>query len=83
MAAMYWDEEKGLFVAGDPARMTAQQRANWKLLRAIMEAEYQRGFANGRVCGLDEAVDAQLEEAAAALDTEAAQRAGRVSANNP
>ena len=57
MSAIYWDERKGLFMAGDPAKMNAQQRANWRLIRALLENAYERGFQNGRAAGIDECLD--------------------------
>lgn len=72
MSAIYWDDETGLFVAGDPKRMNAQQRANWQLVQAMLRASYERGYANGRVAGIDEAVCAQMAEAEASLNLEKA-----------
>ncbi len=45
---LYWDRRAKLLCSGDPARLSPQQRANWTLLRALMEAEYRRGFEKGR-----------------------------------
>lgn len=56
---VFWDAVQGHFVAGDPARMTAQQRANWQLLEALLRASYARGYAAGLAAGHEEAGAAQ------------------------
>ena len=44
---LYWDKDKRLILAYDPAELTAQQRANITLLQSVLESEYRRGFNRG------------------------------------
>jgi hypothetical protein len=47
----YFDRESKLIRAGDPGKMTPQQRANWRLIKAVLDSEYERGFERGLECG--------------------------------
>lgn len=51
MMDVYYDPKQGLFRCGDPDKLTPQQRANWMLLQAVLEAEFDRGFRRGLVQG--------------------------------
>lgn len=44
-----------LIRGADPDKLTPQQRANWRLIQAVLDSEYERGFQRGLACGKAEA----------------------------
>ena len=44
---LYWDAEKHLIMAYDPACLTSQQKANIMLLQSLLDTEFGRGFRRG------------------------------------
>lgn len=39
-----------LIRCSDPGKMTPQQRANWRLIQAVLDSEFERGFERGYQC---------------------------------
>lgn len=54
---VYFDEKARIFCTFDTANMTARERANWAKLQAVLDSEFDRGFARGLEVG-------RLEQAA-------------------
>ena len=57
MIEVYYDPKNGLFKCGDPDKLTPVQKANWMLLQAVLEAEFDRGFRRGVLQGQAEAAE--------------------------
>ena len=47
----YYDRDSMLIRGADPGKMTPQQRANWRLIKAVLDSEFDRGFQRGLECG--------------------------------
>lgn len=46
----YYDRETMLIRFSDPGKMTPQQLANWRLIQAVLDSEFERGFERGLQC---------------------------------
>lgn len=46
----YFDRNTMLIRSADPGKMTPQQRANWRLIQAVLDSEFERGFERGLEC---------------------------------
>lgn len=59
---LIFDRKTGLFRGCDPRKLSPQQRANWHLMQAVLDSEYDRGFHRGLVQGHFEAATTAYNE---------------------